>query len=186
MNHHWECAICHDSIKSPVRANCGHVFCWRCLCEHMKNSNNCPICHTILEEKKFIAIYGHGSEDPHLEELPPLPEFVTPSPPPPPNQNNNPNMNNRREQVRVRRRHQRTPFFNDMPIGEGFIYTNIGGFQFYRRYDIHDQEADIDQEERNNQRNPVYNPPRIPRWVVSIFFVLLFIILATFSNDPLI
>lgn len=70
----WSCPICKQSLKSPVIANCGHTFCWRCLCMHLEHDTHCPICDKEIEENKFVAIKGIGQTDPDLQSLPPLPE----------------------------------------------------------------------------------------------------------------
>jgi len=70
----WKCNLCSDQLKSPVVLGCGHVLCWRCLCNWRKDSDVCPLCNEKLEEEKITPIYGHGIDDPHLEDLPPLPK----------------------------------------------------------------------------------------------------------------
>ncbi|CAJ1946331.1 unnamed protein product [Cylindrotheca closterium] len=41
----FACHICRDAFKNPVRTNCNHFFCEKCILEHMKtNGTMCPIC----------------------------------------------------------------------------------------------------------------------------------------------
>jgi len=41
----FACHICRSFFKNPVKTNCGHYFCEKCLLEYMKtNGTMCPIC----------------------------------------------------------------------------------------------------------------------------------------------
>lgn len=49
------CSICLDSYKNPRRTQCGHIFCYACICE-WKNEENyygvkketCPLCRNKI------------------------------------------------------------------------------------------------------------------------------------------
>ena len=180
MNHNWECSICHEPLKSPVRCNCGHVFCWRCLCNHMENSLTCPKCDEVLNKDKFIAIYGHGSEDPHLEELPELPNDSK-NTSPPPNENQNQNFNTQGNPMPPPR-WQRV---NRNNLNMNRVYLNIGGFQFVGN-NFNDLHQINDDEPVNQGQNGGGNRIHVPRIVITLMFILLFILISFISNDPLI
>ena len=41
----FACHICRSFFKNPVKTNCGHYFCEKCLLDKMKaNGTICPIC----------------------------------------------------------------------------------------------------------------------------------------------
>ena len=167
MDSKWVCGICHQPLKSPVVTDCGHTFCWRCLCSHMETSSNCPLCNNILDKTKFIAIFGHGKEDPHLEDLPPLPEDN----PPPPRQN--------------QRNQQTNQQFNHRQ-GRGMpqqIHFNLGGFQFVHTIGGMPQfEEDFQPDEDNPDEEPIIRRRHIPRWASTLFLVSIMVILHLFSN----
>lgn len=71
----FKCELCRNSVLSPVSLECGHVFCWRCLCKHLETNAMCPKCGTIINRDKIVPIYGCGKDDPNLDELPPMPEL---------------------------------------------------------------------------------------------------------------
>ncbi|XP_017151444.1 tripartite motif-containing protein 40-like [Drosophila miranda] len=50
-----ECGLCKRSMKDPVSANCGHVFCWQCINDYVKSLTAeammcCPVCFLDIEE----------------------------------------------------------------------------------------------------------------------------------------
>ena len=62
-----ECAICLDTLAATNISvtPCGHKFCFTCLAENMRRSQNCPMCRTPLakpaqgkkmDDEKFIDI----------------------------------------------------------------------------------------------------------------------------------
>lgn len=73
----WKCFVCKKSLKSPVVANCGHVYCWRCLTQHRnEGKETCPKCGENLKESEFIPIFCLSTDD-KLNELPALPRVKT-------------------------------------------------------------------------------------------------------------
>ena len=63
--HDTECSICtqsytdgrtrNDMLKSPVRLQCGHIFCWVCLCKLLRSEEDggqehdlCPMCRAKI------------------------------------------------------------------------------------------------------------------------------------------
>lgn len=44
------CNICHDLLRDPVRDECEHLFCRRCLVEFQQKSSCCPITHAAIDQ----------------------------------------------------------------------------------------------------------------------------------------
>jgi len=55
---------------------CGHLFCWPCIFEWIKNHTDrpCPVCKSAINKEKLIPLYGRGKEpkDPRMRQ--PIPE----------------------------------------------------------------------------------------------------------------
>lgn len=43
------CVICRDIFDDPVRLQCGHTFCKRCIVEWAKMKSGCPICRSYFD-----------------------------------------------------------------------------------------------------------------------------------------
>uniref|UniRef100_A0A158R4X2 RING-type domain-containing protein n=1 Tax=Syphacia muris TaxID=451379 RepID=A0A158R4X2_9BILA len=43
-----QCIICISSFKSPVKLNCNHIFCRKCIETWFSQHNTCPICRAII------------------------------------------------------------------------------------------------------------------------------------------
>jgi hypothetical protein len=60
-----ECFICMEAAKTPVTGGCGHIFCWRCINQWLrdKEMHSCPICKNGIEISKMIRIYDGNDGD---------------------------------------------------------------------------------------------------------------------------
>ncbi|GIL82694.1 hypothetical protein Vretimale_8272 [Volvox reticuliferus] len=38
------CPVCQDPVNTPVRLNCGHIFCEECILEWLERDRTCPMC----------------------------------------------------------------------------------------------------------------------------------------------
>ncbi|AYV79259.1 MAG: tumor necrosis factor receptor-associated factor 6-like protein [Faunusvirus sp.] len=60
------CSICIDIIKTPTEiTNCGHVFCYKCICEMINTAQICPLCRADIEGTQIslaIERYIQGNE----------------------------------------------------------------------------------------------------------------------------
>lgn len=43
-----ECPICQDSLRSPIRLVCGHLYCEDCVEEWLARESTCPMCRTVV------------------------------------------------------------------------------------------------------------------------------------------
>ena len=170
----WKCAICNEKLKSPVVTTCGHAFCWRCLNEYMKNNIKCPLCQTKFEKSSFTAIFGHGIEDPNIEDLPPPPkQDEMDYEPPKPNDNNNFQeqpyqrpWNNNNFQFQ----HGNVEFgIGFVPFGMGMTFGTIGGINHhYRTFP------------NNNINNIPQNQNGLKKILIIILIFILFHFLTVF------
>ena len=56
------CSICYNNIENPSLTNCGHCFCYECLCECLKLRPLCPICQTKLTGKEVYMLKSKNKE----------------------------------------------------------------------------------------------------------------------------
>lgn len=77
----WKCPLCHKSLKSPVVTHCGHIYCWPCICEWLKESSACPKCNKFIQKDDLVPIYGQTGEA-NEHSVPPPPKAHRVDPPP--------------------------------------------------------------------------------------------------------
>ncbi|PHH61534.1 hypothetical protein CDD81_271 [Ophiocordyceps australis] len=39
-----KCTLCLEELKDPAATQCGHVFCWQCICDWVREKPECPLC----------------------------------------------------------------------------------------------------------------------------------------------
>jgi len=77
-NQTFECNICLDVAENPVITYCGHLYCWPCIFQWIKDQSErpCPVCKSLVSKDKIIPLYGRGKEqkDPRTQtEIPSRP-----------------------------------------------------------------------------------------------------------------
>lgn len=48
---HFMCPICFDYLVAPRATHCGHVYCNKCIDEHLLTMDICPVCRTYIKDK---------------------------------------------------------------------------------------------------------------------------------------
>ena len=74
----FECNICLELANEPVVSTCGHLYCWTCIYEWMKQPKEtlvCPVCKSGISKESLIPIYTKANtEDPRKKaEIPKRP-----------------------------------------------------------------------------------------------------------------
>jgi len=54
-----KCTLCLEFCKDISVTNCGHVFCWKCICEWCQKKNECPLCRQHIELSQLYRIYNY-------------------------------------------------------------------------------------------------------------------------------
>ena len=56
------CTICQEEMGSPVRLECGHIFCEDCItawCERAPTDSTCPLCRSPIVSR--LGAHSDGS-----------------------------------------------------------------------------------------------------------------------------
>ncbi|KAG8046582.1 hypothetical protein GUJ93_ZPchr0008g11535 [Zizania palustris] len=77
-NSSFDCHICLEPAKEPVVTPCGHLFCWSCLYQWLRQHSahsECPVCKGEVLETNVTPIYvrGGGEMVASNNEIPPRP-----------------------------------------------------------------------------------------------------------------
>lgn len=43
-----ECVVCYDDTYDNIKTKCGHIFCRKCIGQHLEKKTDCPYCRTSL------------------------------------------------------------------------------------------------------------------------------------------
>ncbi|ORY42109.1 hypothetical protein LY90DRAFT_671938 [Neocallimastix californiae] len=54
-----KCTLCLEFCKDISVTNCGHVFCWNCICEWCQKKNECPLCRQHIQLSQLYRIYNY-------------------------------------------------------------------------------------------------------------------------------
>jgi hypothetical protein len=49
------CQVCENQFKAPVKTQCSHFFCEKCIFDHFKSNKKCPVCDRILNGNFNVA-----------------------------------------------------------------------------------------------------------------------------------
>lgn len=50
------CQLCSDTRTEPTSTICGHIFCWFCIHQWLKERSECPICRTPTQPSRLIHL----------------------------------------------------------------------------------------------------------------------------------
>ncbi|WEW60063.1 peroxisome biogenesis factor 10 [Emydomyces testavorans] len=53
-----KCTLCLEPFKDPSVSTCGHVFCWTCIRDWVREKPECPLCRQEALESKILPLRG--------------------------------------------------------------------------------------------------------------------------------
>lgn len=53
-----KCTLCLEPFKDPSVTTCGHVFCWTCVQDWVREKPECPLCRTAIPGNKVLPLRG--------------------------------------------------------------------------------------------------------------------------------
>jgi len=53
-----KCTLCLEPMKNPAATSCGHVFCWTCVQDWVKEKTECPLCRQAVLSQKILPLRG--------------------------------------------------------------------------------------------------------------------------------
>jgi peroxin-10 len=54
------CVLCLDRCRDPTCAACGHVFCWVCILDWVRQQHSCPVCRSAARLTDLVCLSGLG------------------------------------------------------------------------------------------------------------------------------
>jgi len=51
-----KCTLCLEPFKDPSVTTCGHVFCWTCVQDWVREKAECPLCRTTIQGNKVLPL----------------------------------------------------------------------------------------------------------------------------------
>jgi peroxin-10 len=53
-----KCTLCLEPFSDPSVTSCGHVFCWTCVQDWVKEKAECPLCRQSVLSQKILPLRG--------------------------------------------------------------------------------------------------------------------------------
>ena len=53
---HRKCTLCLELRSSVTSTQCGHLFCWNCVCDWLQYKHECPICREAAKPSTVIML----------------------------------------------------------------------------------------------------------------------------------
>lgn len=51
-----DCMFCVSAMENPTAALCGHIFCWQCITDWLRENTECPLCRQQCLEQNLLPL----------------------------------------------------------------------------------------------------------------------------------
>lgn len=51
-----DCMFCVSPMENPAAALCGHIFCWNCILDWLRDNGECPLCRQNCAEQNLLPL----------------------------------------------------------------------------------------------------------------------------------
>lgn len=53
-----KCTLCLEELKDPSLTTCGHIFCWTCIGDWVREKPECPLCRQAVLRQHILPLRG--------------------------------------------------------------------------------------------------------------------------------